>query len=52
MGLNSEINTEKKRTEVLQRTKIIIGISAFILIFTLIVIWWFSTQTNAISINI
>ena len=44
-----ETDTEKQRTEVSLRTKIIVGISAFILIFTLIVIWWFSTQTNAIT---
>jgi hypothetical protein len=38
-----ETGTEKQGTEVLLRTKIIIGISAFILIFTLIIIGilWF-----------
>jgi len=44
---NVETDTEKQGTEVLQRTKIIIGISAFILIFTLIIIgilWLKATQ--------
>lgn len=47
-----DTDTEKQGTEVLQRTKIIIGVSAFILIFTFVVIWWFGTQTNAITSGI
>jgi O-antigen/teichoic acid export membrane protein len=42
--LLSETSTEKQRTKVSRRTKIIIGVSAFILIFTFVVIWWFSTR--------
>jgi len=50
MGLNSETNTEKQRTEVLQRKKIIICISAFGLISTLIVIGivWFKISQGMI----
>jgi O-antigen/teichoic acid export membrane protein len=44
MNQDSETRTEKQRTEVSRRAKIIIGISAFILIFTFVVIWWFSTH--------
>jgi dolichol kinase len=38
MEPESETGAERQRTEVSQRTKIIIGISAFILIFGLIII--------------
>jgi len=45
MELDPKTNTEKQRTEVSRRTKIVIDISAFILIFSLIVveILWFKT---------
>ena len=52
MGLNSETDTEKQGTEVLLRTKIIIGISAFILIFTLIIIgilWFKAAQGHNVE---
>lgn len=47
-------NTEKQRTVVLRRTKIIIGISGFILIFSLIVavILWFRAAQGPISVTL
>ena len=46
-------NTEKQRTEVSRRTKIVIGISAFILIFSLIVavIMWFEAAQGFIPVT-
>jgi len=54
MELDPKTNTEKQRTEVSRRTKIVIGISAFILIFSLIVveILWFKTIQGLRSVTL